>query len=76
MKIIIKQPIDKSEWATVFCVGDNACEIGGQLSNTILEKMRSEGIIKKMNSDSVRTYYTHVSLIADAKSSNYFQTIS
>lgn len=73
MKIIIKQPIDKSEWSTVFCVGDNTCEIGGNLSNTVLEKMRSDGIIRQLNSDSVRKYYTHVSLIADASSSNYFE---
>lgn len=76
MKLIIKQPIDKKEWSTVFCVGTNACEKGGQLSNTVLEKMRSDGIIQEIDPVKViDNYFKHVELITHVKSHNYYEII-
>lgn len=76
MKLIIKQPIDKKEWSTVFCVGDNACEKGGQLSNTVLEKMRSDGIIREIDHESLfEDNFKHEELLHNAKSHNYLKII-
>lgn len=72
MKLIIKQPIDKNEWATIFCVGDNACEKGGQISNAALEKMRSQEIIQVMDPDKlIDKHPKHEELIADSESHHY-----
>ena len=72
MKLIIKQSIDKKEWATVFCVGDNACEIGGNLSNTALAKMRIHGIIQVLDPvQLIDKHPKHEQLIAESESHHY-----
>lgn len=74
MKLIIKQPIDKKEWATVFCVGDNACEIGGNISNTVLEKMRSEGFIQQLYPEKFPSGYSkHASLMQAEEAHIYYE---
>lgn len=74
MKLIIKQPIAKNEWSTIFCVGDNACEKAGTLSNIALEKMRSEGMILEMEHTKViEDHFRHVPLMEDVKSHNYLE---
>lgn len=76
MKLIIKQPITKSEWSTIYCVGDNACEKGGTLSNAVLEKMRSEGIIREMEHTKViEDHFRHVPLMEEVKSHNYLEIV-
>lgn len=76
MKLIIKQPIAKNEWATIFCVGDNSCEKGGTVSNAVFEKMRSDGIIQQIDAvPLIDNHFKHVELITDVKSNNYYETI-
>ncbi len=72
MKLIIKQPIAKSEWATLYCVGDNACEKGGTISNVVLQKMRSQGIIQVMDPDKlIEKHPKHEELIIDSAFHHY-----
>lgn len=74
MRIIIKQFTGQNIWSDVFCVGALACEKGGQLSNTVLEKMKSENIIQEIDSlEIIELFWKHAELTNEVQKCKYYE---
>ena len=74
MRMIIKQFIGQNTWSDVFCVGTNACERGGQISNTVFEKMKSENMIREVDATEViELFFRHVALISEVQKCKYYE---
>lgn len=74
MRIIIKQFTGQNTWSDVFCVGAVACERGGQLSNTVLEKMKSDNIIKEVDAtEIIELFFKHHALINEVQKCKYYE---
>lgn len=76
MRIIIKQFTGQNTWSDVFCVGSIACERGGQLSNTVLEKMKSKNIIQEIDSlEIIELFWKHEELTNEVQKCKYYEII-
>lgn len=74
MRLIVKQFITKKEWSTIFCVGDNACEKGGALSNTVLEKMKSHNMIHEVDGlEIIDLWHRHAALTNEVQNCRYYE---
>lgn len=74
MRMIIKQFTGQNIWSDVFCVGTIACERGGQLSNTVLEKMKSENIIQEVDAtEIIELFFKHIPLISEVQKCKYYE---
>lgn len=74
MKAIIKKYIGKNAWSDIFCVGDVACEKGGNISHGVFEKMKSEQVIQEIDGAKlIEDYFRHKELLTDVKDCQYFQ---
>lgn len=76
MRLIIKQSLVKKEWSTVFCVGDKACEKGGELSNSVLEKMKSQNLIQEVDGvQLIESFYQHAALTNEVQNCMYYEIV-
>lgn len=74
MKLIIKKYIGKNAWSDIYCVGDIACEKGGNISHAVFEKMKSEQVIHEIDGTKlIEDHYRHKELLTDVKDCQYFQ---
>lgn len=74
MRLIIKQFTGQKISSTIFCVGTNACEEGGTLSNTVFEKMRSENIIQEIDSlEIIELFWKHAALTNEVQKCKYYE---
>lgn len=74
MRLIIKQFTGQVIWSQIFCVGTNACTEGGQISNTVLEKMKSQNIIQEVHGlEIIEIFHNHEELMKDNQKCKYFE---
>lgn len=72
--MIIKYYQGEKFWPVIFCVGSIACEMGGIISNTAFEKMKSEGILKEIDAvEIIELFFKHVPLISDIRMCKYYE---
>lgn len=77
MRVIIKKLVGEAAWSTIFCVGTIACEEGGQLSNTVLEKMRSQNIIREIDGlEIIEIFHHHKPLMEGHDKCKYYEIIN
>ena len=74
MRIIIKNYPEEKFWSTIFCVGTNACEAGGFISNLVFQKMLEENKITEIDSvEIIELFFRHVPLISEVQKCKYYE---
>lgn len=77
MRLIIKQFTGQVIWSQIFCVGTHACTEGGQLSNTVLEKMRSENLIREVDGlEIIEIFHHHEELMKEQQKCKFYGYIN
>lgn len=77
MRVIIKKLVGEQAWSTMFCVGTIACEEGGQLSNTVLEKMKSHNIIREIDGlEIIEIFHHHKPLMEEHDKCKYYEILN
>lgn len=75
MKIVIKIYPGQKWWSQIYLCGDIACEMGGMISHTLFEKMKSQNILIEIPATEIIEKYSKPSfltLFSDIKECRYY----
>lgn len=76
MRIIIKKYSAIKCWSQLYCTGDNSCELGGMISHSVFEEMKSNNLLKEiLVTEIIEKYSRHqfIALFIDIKECSFYE---